>query len=360
MSEMAVRCEGLCKAFGETRAVDRVDLAVEEGYTLALLGPSGCGKTTLLRLIAGFERPDNGLIEIGGRVVADGYRFTPPERRRVAMVFQDYALFPHLDVAANVGFGLPRAPVRKERVQELLDLVGLAGLGKRMPHELSGGEQQRVALARALAPRPRVVLLDEPFSNLDPGLRRRVRAEINGILGQVEATTIFVTHDREEALSIGHRVAVMRGGRMDQVGVPEHLFETPTTPFVAHFVGDADPLPAVVRAGVIESELGSLSFPAAHLAEGTGVEVFLRPDDVGIRAAQKGKGVKGVVVEGNFRGSHRLYGIRLSSGVLLHSLQAYTNNYPVGALIWVYIEPGHDLAVFQRELTLGAARVSGT
>ncbi|MEE8419562.1 MAG: ABC transporter ATP-binding protein, partial [Dehalococcoidales bacterium] len=194
MSNIAVRCTGLTKNFGKEPAVRGINLEVEESGFLAILGPSGCGKTTLLRLIAGSETPDAGTIEVGGRIVSGNGLFVPPEKRRVGIVFQEYALFTHLDVSANIGFGLPRDSRQQKRVEEMLEMVGLKGYKTRMPHELSGGEQQRVALARALAPAPKVLLMDEPFSNLDADLRLRIRTEVKDILVSTGATVIFVTH----------------------------------------------------------------------------------------------------------------------------------------------------------------------
>lgn len=216
-----VVCEGLTKRFGPVLAVDRVDLRIRRGEVVAILGSSGCGKTTFLRLVAGFDRPDEGSIRLSGKEVVGGGPFVPPERRRVGVVFQDYALFPHMTAGANVAYGLPRRDfgraARRQRVLELLELVGLAGLGHRYPHELSGGQQQRIAIARALAPSPEVVLLDEPFSSLDAGLRAQVRLEVQEILRSVEATAVLVTHDQEEARSLAARVAVMQSGRILQV-----------------------------------------------------------------------------------------------------------------------------------------------
>ena len=219
----ALRVRGLEKRYGDVEVLRGIDLDVERGEFLALLGPSGCGKTTALRVVAGFERPHAGSIEIGGDRVYDatasGGRWVPPEGRRVGMVFQDYALFPHLSVARNIAFGLPRnAANREARVTSALATVGLAGLGDRTPDQLSGGQQQRVALARALAPEPEVILLDEPFSNLDADLRASVREEVRQILREAGMTAVLVTHDQEEALSIADRVAVMLDGKIVQVG----------------------------------------------------------------------------------------------------------------------------------------------
>ncbi|MDQ3346072.1 MAG: ABC transporter ATP-binding protein, partial [Chloroflexota bacterium] len=243
------------KAFDDVIAVDGVDLDVRRGEFLSVLGPSGCGKTTLLRLVAGFERPDSGGIEIGGRVVAGPRRHLPPEQRHIGMVFQESALFPHLDVAGNIGFGLPRRD-RESRIAELVALVGMAGLQRRMPHELSGGQQQRVALARALAPHPALILLDEPFSSLDATLRSQLRVDVREILRSAGATTLFVTHDQGEALEISDRVAVMRAGRIEQVSTPAELYLRPVNRFVAGFVGEANLLPGEVRHGEVETLVG--------------------------------------------------------------------------------------------------------
>ena len=230
-----VRLSGVSRSYGPVRAVKDLGLAVTRGEILALLGPSGCGKTTTLRLIAGFEPPDSGTVEVGGRTVAGPGTNVPPEKRRVGMVFQDYALFPHLSVEQNVSYGLPNW--KKGRVEEVLALTHLVGLGGRMPHELSGGQQQRVALARALAPEPAVVLLDEPFSNLDASLRIRVRSEMREILRDAGATAVFVTHDQEEAFAVADRVVIIDRGKVQQVGSPDAILRAPANAFVADFIG---------------------------------------------------------------------------------------------------------------------------
>lgn len=283
---VALRTLGLTKAFGETVAVDAFDLEVRRGEFLGVLGPSGCGKTTLLRLVAGFERPDAGGIEIGGRAVAGPRRSVPPEQRRIGMVFQESALFPHLDVVGNIGFGLPRRE-RPARVAELVALVGLAGLQQRMPHELSGGQQQRVALARALAPDPELILLDEPFSALDATLRGQLRIEVREILRLAEATAVFVTHDQAEALEIADRVAVMRAGRIEQISTPDELYLRPVNRFVAGFVGEANFLPGEVRHGEIQTLAGRFRATGAGLADGTRAEVLLRPEQLHMTAVDR-------------------------------------------------------------------------
>ena len=277
--EPALRTLSLTKRYGDVVAVDAVDLDLRRGEFLGVLGPSGCGKTTLLRLIAGFERPDAGGIEIDGQAVAGPRRNLPPESRRIGMVFQESALFPHLDVAGNVGFGIPRRG-REVRVAELVALVGLAGLQRRMPHELSGGQQQRVALARALAPDPAIIMLDEPFSSLDATLRSQLRGEVREILRSAGATTLFVTHDQGEALEISDRVAVMRAGRIEQVSTPDELYLRPVNRFVAGFVGEANFVAGVVRHDEVQTIVGRFRSPAGELTEGTRAEVLLRPEQL--------------------------------------------------------------------------------
>lgn len=228
--------ENLLKRFSDDFTLGPLSLAVSQSELLGVIGPSGSGKTTLLRLIAGFERPDSGRIVIGSRTVADAIHWVEPEDRGVGMVFQEYALFPHLTVAENIAFGVPK-PVRAQRVRELMELVGLAGFAGRYPHELSGGEQQRVAIARALAAAPNVLLLDEPFSHLDADLRPKMRAFLKVLLQRLGCTTIFVTHDQEEAFELADRVAVLNAGRLEQIDVPERLYREPATRFVAEFIG---------------------------------------------------------------------------------------------------------------------------
>jgi iron(III) transport system ATP-binding protein len=259
----------LTHQFPKTRvpAVDQVSFTLHQGDMLALLGPSGCGKTTLLRLIAGFERPQAGTITLAERVVAGAGQWLPPEHRDVGMVFQDYALFPHLTVAENVAFGLRRRGHQQQveqQVKEVLSLVGLTDLPQRYPHELSGGQQQRVALARALAPRPALVLLDEPLSNLDVQVRLQLRRDVRDILKATGATAIFVTHDQEEAMAIADQVAVMHQGWIEQQGSPERLYQDPMSRFVAEFVTQANFLPARRRGEFWETELGRFAIAPFH------------------------------------------------------------------------------------------------
>ena len=309
----AVRLTGVMKNFGPVAAARNLNLEAERGKILALLGPSGCGKTTALRLIAGFELPDAGEVEISGRKVAGAGVHVPPERRRVGMVFQDYALFPHLSVARNVAYGLPRGKRSGTRIQETLELAHLSGLEDRMPHELSGGQQQRVALARALAPEPEMVLLDEPFSNLDAALRARVRTEMRDILHQAGVTAVFVTHDQEEALSVADEVAVMLDGEVVQSAPPEDLYHRPATREVAAFVGDANFLPGVARDGHVRCELGNI--PLLEELDGD-VDVMVRPEALVLRGLTNGKAT---VEDREFYGHDQVLKLRLDSGRTLRS-----------------------------------------
>jgi iron(III) transport system ATP-binding protein len=258
-------------------AVDGLSLAVESGEVVALLGPSGCGKTTTLRMVAGFERPDAGTLTLEGRALAGPGTFVPPEQRSVGMVFQDYALFPHLSVLDNLTFGLtsvPRAEAQS-RARAMLKLFGLEGFESRMPHALSGGQQQRVALARALAPGPRVLLLDEPFSSLDSALRASTRMEMRRVLKSLGATVLLVTHDQGEAMAFADRLAVMRAGKVEQVGTPEAVYSTPRTAFVAYFLGGTNLLPGVGFGNGARTMLGIL--PVVGHAKGN-VLLSLRPE----------------------------------------------------------------------------------
>ena len=307
MSEAFVHCRGLTKRFGDTTAVDDVTLEIEHGQTLALLGPSGCGKTTLLRLISGFERPDAGTISIGGVQVAGGGKDVSPEKRRVGMVFQDYALFPHLNVRDNISFGMSGKD-RKGRVDSLLAGTGLTGLGSRMPQELSGGQQQRVALARSLAAGPQVMLLDEPFSNLDPELRHRLREAGRAILDSLQLTAIFVSHDQEEALSLSGRLAIMMDGHIAQVGSPAEVYNRPATRAVAGFLGDANFLPGECSDGRLQFELGSVG---ANSNLTGAVEVMVRPERLTLDSDD---GVSVEVVRSEYFGHDQLATVRLPSG----------------------------------------------
>jgi iron(III) transport system ATP-binding protein len=306
---------GVSKAFGSVPVLRDVSLVVEPGATVALLGPSGCGKTTLLRIIAGLEWPDRGQVRIDGQVLVDdaGTRVAP-ERRGVGMVFQDWALFPHLTVGDNVAYGLGRSPDRRSRVAEGLDLVGLGGLGDRMPGTLSGGQQQRVALARALAPRPRALLLDEPFSNLDTALRVQVRSEVHALLTSLGITSVFVTHDQEEAFVLGDEVAVMSAGRIVQQATPAELYRSPADRWIAHFVGEANLVPGEADGEKAVTPLGPVPLRLGHHGP---VDVLLRPEHLDVTP-----GDAGTVEVIEFYGHDSVSLVRLDCGTLLRTRAA--------------------------------------
>jgi iron(III) transport system ATP-binding protein len=370
-SESLIVLESVVKRFPGAFVLGPITLDVKKGELVAVLGPSGCGKTTLLRLIAGFERPDEGSIVIDGRIVAGRSQWVEPEDRQVGMVFQDYALFPHLTVAQNVSFGtrlrLDCTPCRRRRqdersrrslVRELLQLVGLAGFEDRYPHELSGGEQQRVALARALAANPRVLLLDEPLSNLDADLRPKMRAELKILLHRLNCTTIFVTHDQEEAFELADRIAVLHAGRLEQIDTPEKLYREPATRFVAEFIGHADFLTGRARGNCIETALGCFAKPPS-VPEGAIVAVMVRPEEVELQASpQTSSGLffvpppaarctvqakPGLIVARRYRGGMQVLTVRLSSGESVRSLQPAGAHFPLASRVHVRVKNDNPL-----------------
>jgi iron(III) transport system ATP-binding protein len=334
---LAIRARQVDRRFGNVAALEEFNLDVHAGHLMTLLGPSGSGKTTALRLIAGFDRPDHGSIEVGGVTVANDDTFIPPDKRRVGMVFQDYALFPHLTVARNVGYGVSKE-TRRQRVGETLELVGLTDMEDRLPHELSGGEQQRVVLARALAPEPSVILLDEPFSNLDAALRTRVRTEVSDILRRAGTTAVFVTHDQEEALSTSDFVAVMRQGRVVQAARPSDLYHEPIDEWVASFLGDADFFAGHAASGMVATPVGV--FPTE--LEGS-VRVMVRPESVLLSPGDNGGAV---VRQRQFFGHDQLVTVTLKDGSRLRARLGPTP----------YLEPGDPVNVSVQRATAFPAR----
>lgn len=346
---VAVRLDGVLKRFGDAIALHKISLMIEEGEFITLLGPSGCGKTTLLNLMAGFVEADGGEIFIDGDLVTD----TPPWQREIGIVFQNYALFPHMTVEKNVGYGLrmrgvPKADIA-ERVEQALALVKLAGYGHRKPRELSGGQQQRVALARALVIRPKVLLLDEPFSALDKNLRLSMQVELTAIQRKLGVTTVFVTHDQGEALSMSDRVVVMSAGHVRQIGTPDEIYRRPQDPFVAGFVGDVNILPGryAGRDSAAMLDLGGnvLRLPAerVHASIGERLDVFVRPENIQLAALGPHSLLSATVIAHVFQGDHvdvHLDVPALGSATLfarqsgLHSL----TRWPVGSLVGVNVD----------------------
>ena len=314
--EFPLQINNLTKRYDDLAAVEDITLTVKAGEFLTILGPSGGGKTTTLRLLAGFERPTAGRIQIGDNVVADDDHFIPPEKRKVGMVFQDYALFPHVNVAKNIAFGLRGRPNSKERqVKRMLSLVGLSKFADRMPHELSGGQQQRVALARALAPNPDILLLDEPFSNLDTGLRSQVRKDVRHILLETETTAIFVTHDQHEALSLSDEIAVIFQGKLMQVATPHIIYNRPINSQVAHFIGEANFLPGEARGLLADSPLGTVKL--FHPKSGP-VQLMIRPE--ALRVSFDEPGLPASILWREFYGHHQRLGLILTNGTELIAL----------------------------------------
>jgi iron(III) transport system ATP-binding protein len=372
---MFLRLEGVSLRYrgtdaGTTAAVDRVSLSLPAGSLGVLIGPSGCGKTSLLRAIAGLERPQAGRISIAGRVLSDPAAnvHLPPEARQIGMVFQDYALFPHLSVADNVAFGLQALArsERRERVQEVLQLVGLEHTAQRLPHQLSGGQQQRVALARALAPRPRLLLLDEPFSSLDVDLRERLAHEIRGILKAAGTTALFVTHDQLEAFAVGDLIGVMHRGRLEQWDDAYALYHRPATRFVADFIGHGVFAPARIVgrcdgdeshacSARVETPLGDLvdvaECPLPEAYPGGECDVLLRADDI---VHDDASPVKACIERKSFRGADFLYALRLTNGLRVMAHVPSHHDHQIGE--WIGIRPQVDHVVtFARDTQARAA-----
>ena len=341
-STALLQINGLQHRYGEQVVIDNLSLQLAEGEIGCLLGSSGCGKTTVLRCIAGFEHARGGQIAVAGVTLSAPGQHMPPERRRIGMVFQDYALFPHLDVATNIAFGLRglSATEAAARVEELLELIGLAGRGKRYPHEISGGQQQRVALARALAPRPRLLLLDEPFSNLDVELRERLSQEVRSILKQSGTTAILVTHDQNEAFAVADKVGVMRAGRIEQWDTPYRLYHQPETRYVADFIGQGAFLPGkAVDGHTVAMELGALqSLSPIDCHDPAPMQILLRPDDV---VHDDASTLTAEVVNRIFRGADFLYTLRLASGAEVLSLVPSHHNHAIGEHIGIRIDADH-------------------
>ena len=331
-------------------AVEDVSLELDSSEILSLIGPSGCGKTTLLRLIAGFDRPDRGRIEIAGETVVSSERFVPPEERQVGMVFQDLALFPHLTVQENIAFGLQGLSLEnKERIDQVMELVGLNTHRGRYPEQLSGGEKQRVALARSLVVDPWILLMDEPFNHLDKKRRDQMQREVRDILQTSETPTIFVTHDQEEAMFMGDRIAVMNQGRMEQISTPQDVLIRPRTRFVAHFLGPTDFFPARLENGKIQTELGTIARDEVDAPEtDKEFDLMLRGDDIELREAKEGES-DGWIESTEFLGGLVRSTVKLPSDRRIHSLDTHARWYDPETPVDIQIRPGHQLMGFPRE-----------
>ncbi len=332
--------------YDKTAVIENLSMALKPQELGCILGPSGCGKSTLLRAIAGFQALNSGEIWLDNRLLASTSQAMPPETRGVGMVFQDIALFPHLTVAENIEFGLTdwTDVSRRERVAELLQLIGLPGLEARYPHELSGGQQQRVALARAMAPKPNLLLLDEPFSGLDTELRGRLASEIRTILKSDGICSLMVTHDQREAFDFADRIAVIHDGHICQFDTPYNLYHEPSSPFVAHFVGPGEMVDAVIAGPrSVDSPLGILTNDAdLEFPTGTPVKLFLRPDDL---IHDDASDYHATLVGKHFRGAHHLYEVRLDNGVVLGCFAPSHHNHSIGEAIGVTLDVEH-LVVF--------------
>lgn len=345
---MWLELQNVVRKFGERRAVDGLSLRLAQGSIGCLLGPSGCGKTTALRAIAGFEPIDGGSIRAHGRVLSEPGFSASPEQRRIGMVFQDYALFPHLTVVENVAFGLHRLDkgAREKRALEMLSIVGLADYRTHYPHQLSGGQQQRVALARALAPEPQLILLDEPFSSLDVELRERLSAEVRTVLKGLNATALLVTHDQQEAFAVADMVGVMREGKLEQWDSPYELYHRPATRFVADFIGQGVFVPGeVIGPDAVRTDIGVVRAQGARWERGRRLDLLLRPDDIIHDDASE---LRAEVCQRSFRGAEFLYTLRMPDGTQLLSLVPSHHNHSIGEHIGVRIEPDHVIA-FERD-----------
>ena len=327
-------------------AISDISLCARKGDILCLLGPSGCGKTTTLRVIAGFEPVIGGEVYLQDQLVSAAGLLVPTEERRVGMVFQEYALFPHLRVAENIAFGLRHlsADQRTTQVHAMLVMTGLIGFERRYPHELSGGQQQRVALARALAQKPVILLLDEPFSNLDPDMTGKMRQDLHDLLRRTNTTALLVTHDHDEAFAMADRVAVLNNGHLEQFDTPEAIYHMPSTPFVADFVGQADFIPGIVENGKVLTEIGEFPNQAGYQG-GARVVVMIRPDDIHVIPAEN---CTARILARQFRGSENLYMIGLPSGRVVHSSEASTSVYPIGTPVELQIVATHTV-LFDRD-----------
>ena len=358
--------DGIEKSYDGTPVIRDLSVTVRDGELLTLLGPSGCGKTTTLRLIAGLEQPDGGVVRLDGNEVS-GTRFVPAEQRDVGVVFQEFALFPHLSARENIAFGIQEwdDADRERRIDDLLELVGLSDHGDKSPEELSGGQQQRVALARSLAPKPQLLLLDEPFSNLDVDLRVEMREEVREILKEADVTAVSVTHDQEEAMSISDRVAVMSEGQIEQIGTPEEVFQQPESRFVAGFLGHASFVAGQVRDDCVETGVGCVPLDRIHgltdAYHGSEIDLMVRPDDVRARRVDPVE-ANGEVVHRRYLGPTVLYRVEIDSGDVVGCMHNHADKVSLDDPVFVSLDADHELAWFphgERKMADGGTNRDG-
>ena len=346
--QIKLEVQNIDVSFGSKKIIDDLSFSLQDGKIGCLLGPSGCGKTTVLRTIAGFERPGKGQVLIDNRSVSNKKIHLPPEKRQIGMVFQDFALFPNLSVENNIRFGINKWPHKDQqnRISELLSMIGMSTLGKAYPHQLSGGQQQRVALARAMAPRPSILLLDEPFSSMDVELREQLAREVRNILKHEEVTAVLVTHDQNEAFAMADEICVMNEGQVQQNDTAYNLYHKPVNRFVADFIGEGVIVPGMVVGGnTVNTELGNIhGMVPDGCKPGCHVDVLIRPDDI---VHIDGSTDTAVVVESAFRGSDFLYSLRMPSGIVVMSLVPSHHNHKINEVIGIKLEFDH-LVIFPR------------
>ena len=347
--EIDLEVSNLSISFNKTKIIDDISFNLENGEILSLIGPSGSGKTTLIRCLSGLDSPEIGDITISNVKVFDENTNIAVENRNVGIVFQDFALFPHMTVEENISFGIKKNNNREKKTSsiiELLLLCGIYNLRNRYPDELSGGEQQRVALARSLATSPKLLLMDEPFSNLDAIFRSQLRMDVKRILKYLKITCIFVTHDQQEALYMGDRIIVLNEGKIQQIDKNINVFQKPQNEFVANFIGLADFIEGKIADNYAQTEIGTVEINS-NVSNGDLVEILVRPDDVSIK---KNKSGNGFIISKEYKGMYYIYHIKLNSGKMVKSLSSHINDYDVGIKVDVQLSPGHPLVCYKNKL----------
>ena len=340
MDTLQIDLKNISKHFGNVHAVNDISLKVQKGSILSIVGPSGCGKTTLLRLIAGFESPDRGELQIGGSPIWSKDYSMPVQERNIGMIFQDGALFPHLNVKQNIGFAV------SENVDSLLNLVGLVGKETSMPHELSGGEQQRVALARSLAANPSTLLLDEPFSNLDIQIRRDIRTEVRSILKSYNVTAIFVTHDQQEASEMGDQIAIMKDGAIEQIGNPEEVYVNPQTEFTAKFFSQANLVDGTLQKKTLKTFISETDLSIDKNMNGN-IKLVIHPNQLSIESASDSNKMNGTVRKQIFQGNEYFYTIELENKEIVNVLQSNKQPIEPNTPVKITYTPGKSVICFQ-------------